>query len=379
MIREDRIKSNFIRLSHFDSETFHEKEIGKFLTEKLKDLGLEVRTDTTNEEFLKKHPDSHPNIYGFLKGNTKSESILFSSHMDTVAPGKNKKVIIDESGSIHSKGDTVLGADDISGITAILEALNVIKEENLLHPDIEVLITSSEEAFCEGSKFLKEEILKSKKAYVLDLSGPIGRAAVSAPAIISFEIEVEGLAAHAGFEPEKGINALNIAVSALAKIPTGRVEADTTVNVGTIEGGTGKNIVPEKIRLTGEVRSLQTEKANRKVEEIEEIFKAEALKAGGKIKITKTEHIKAFRRKETDAVVHNFLRACQKNRIHSQLITTFGGSDANRLNEWGIQTIVSACGMEDVHTTREHSHVNEIKKAAELVLKLMTVQEAKND
>lgn len=374
MVNRDRMIHNFIELAEFDSESFSEKAIGEFVHKSLEDLGLEVRTDTTDEKYLAEHPDSYPNIYGFWKGNVSGDPILFSAHLDTVAPGIGKKAIVGDDGRIRSDGSTVLGADDISGLVSILEAIRVIQENGLNHPDIEVLITVAEEPFCEGARYFDYRMLKAKQAYVLDLNGPIGTAAIKAPSIISFEIEIKGKAAHAGFAPEEGINALNIAVAGLSELKTGHIDSETTVNFGTISGGTGKNIVPEKIVIAGEIRSTNHEKASMQTEKVFRTFHDKAKKAAGIAYCCKHEHIRAFERKSSDAVAQRFMQAAKACEIEkTDLITTFGGSDGNRLNEHGIQTMVLACAMENVHTTTEYVNIEEFVKSAELTLQLMTI------
>ena len=375
MISEERIREVFTELVAIDSESFSEKEIGENVARRLRKLGLDLITDgSTDPAFLQAHPDSFPNIFGRLKGNIPEEPVLFTAHLDTVAPGKGKQTVISEDGVIRSAGDTVLGADDLCGITAILEALTVIRENGLEHPDIEVLITSAEEPHCEGSSFFNFGLIKAKNAYVLDLTGPIGTAAIAAPSILSFTVEILGKAAHAGFAPEEGINALSIAAETITKIPTGRVDAESTVNIGRIEGGTAINIVPERIRIAGEVRSLDHIGAVRRADDILKQFEENARKAGGIAHCRQTEHFRAYRIDETDPVVKRFEKACAGEKLESRRITTLGGSDANRLNAAGIHTIVIANGMQNVHSTSEYTRLSDLKRCAELTLKLMTIE-----
>ena len=374
MISVERIRNVFTELAAIDSESFAEKQIGENVAGRLRKLGLEVITDAgTDPAFLQAHPDSFPNIFGRLPGNAPGTPILFAAHLDTVAPGKNKRVVISEDGLICSAGDTVLGADDLNGITAILEALTVIRESGLEHPDIEVLITSAEEPHCEGSRFFDTGLIRAKSAYVLDLTGPAGTAAVAAPSILSFTAEIQGKAAHAGFAPEEGINALSIAAETLARIPVGRVDGQTTVNVGKIEGGTAINIVPERIRLDGEVRSLNHSGAVRHVDDILKQFEENARKAGGIAHCSRKEHIRAYRIDESDPAVARFRQACESEELESRCVTTLGGSDANRLNAAGIHAIVIANGMQNVHSTSEYTRLSDLEKCAKLTLRLMTI------
>lgn len=374
MISEERIWKVFSELAAIDSESFAEKRIGDNVAGRLRELGLEVITDAgTDPAFLQAHPDSYPNIFGRLAGNTPGKPVLFAAHLDTVAPGKNKQAVIGEDGVIRSAGDTVLGADDLCGITAILEALTSIRESGTEHPEIEVLITAAEEPHCEGSRFFNIGLIRAESAYVLDLTGSVGTAAVSAPSILSFTVEITGKAAHAGFAPEEGINALNIAVETMAKIPTGRVDRETTVNIGRIEGGTAINVVPERIRLDGEVRSMNHDKAKDIINDILRQFEENARKAGGIAHCCLREHVRAYRIEENDPTTARFVKACEAEKLESRFVTTLGGSDANRLNAAGIHTIAIANGMQNVHSTSEYTRLSDLKRCAELTLKLMTI------
>lgn len=376
-INRARMLCEFIRLTSFDSESFNEEKIAGYLKGKLKELGLKVETDNAGEELSKlslngDRPSS--NIYATLKGNKELPPLLFSAHMDTVKPGRGKKAFLHKDGRITSKEDTVLGADDVSGIVSIIEALSVIRENKLDTGDLEIVFTAAEEPYCLGSRYLLYDRLKSKEGYVLDLTGPVGRAALAAPSIISVRILVSGKSAHAGFAPEQGINALSIAAEALTGLKTGRIDEGLTVNFGTIIGGRGKNIVPDSVEIEGEVRSLDHGKAVGEVERIKEMFEKSASKFGGKSEVTAVEQIHSFRVSEKSNVVRRLIRAAgEADRcIKPECIDTFGGSDANRLNENGIETIVLACAMEKCHTTDEFTTVEELEKSAELTLRLMT-------
>ena len=296
--------------------------------------------------------------------------------MDTVAPGKAKHAILFPDRTIRSDGTTVLGADDAAGITAILEALTVIREQHLKHPRIVVLFSVDEERYSRGLSSFSFDTVQSPIAYVLDLTGKIGTAAVSAPSILSLNITVSGKAAHAGFSPEEGINALSIAAKALSGLQTGHVEPDTTVNFGTISGGSGKNIVPAKVSIQGEIRSLRHERALAAAEQIRSRFEEEAEKFSGHAEVLVTEELRAYRVAENAPVVTRFQRALDSLGYgKGELITTFGGSDNNRFQFAGISGIVLACAMENVHTVAEYSDLNELQKSAELTLRLMTLED----
>ena len=364
MTDKDRLLNEFQTLVGFDAESGCEAEIRAYLREKLVSLGLEVTEDAAG------------NLLGVLPGTREGEPLLFSSHMDTVSPGKGKRAILGENGVIRSDGTTVLGADDAAGLAAILEALTVIREKALEHPALEILFTVQEELYSGGGSAFDYRALRSRTAYVLDLTGPIGTAALCAPSILSLDISVQGKAAHAGFAPEEGVNALTIAARALSTLETGHVEADTTVNFGMIEGGQRRNIVPEQVHIRGEIRSLRHERAIAEGEKIRACFAREAEKLSGRAEVTVKEEVHAYRTAADAPVVRRFQRALDSLGYgEAKLIETFGGSDNNVFALFGLEGIVLACAMENVHSTAEYCVFSELQKSAELTLRLMTLED----
>lgn len=376
MIDRDRLCAEFETLASFDSESCEEYEIKEYLKERLTALGLTVEEDDAWKTFRPQDPKGAGNLYAFLPGNAPGEPVLFSAHMDTVSPGKGKKVIWREDGRVTSDGTTVLGADDISGLVSILEALRVIREEDLPHPDLEVVFTVAEEAFGKGARAFDYGKVKSKIGYFLDLTGKVGTAAVRAPSILALDVEIVGKAAHSGFAPEEGINALTIAAGALSVLPTGRVEPDTSVNFGLIRGGTGKNIVPPSVHLQGEIRSLVHEKALAYAEKIEKTFREEAERFGGSIRFEAAEVLRAYDIPAEETVRKRFEQALARLGLgEATYVTTFGGSDGNYFNQHGVRSIVLANAMENIHTVSESAQVSELLRSAELTLTLMTIRE----
>ena len=364
MINENRLIEEFIKLTAIDAESGEEAEMRAFLT------GVLAKLDISAE------PDDAGNLFARLPGTCAGDALLFSAHMDTVSPGVGKKAVLQPDGRIISDGTTVLGADDAAGLAAILEALAVIRERGLPHPEIEVLFPAAEEPYCRGTSVFDFSRAKAKTAYVLDLTGPIGTAAVRAPSILSLEITVRGRAAHAGFAPEEGINALTAAARALAALPTGHVAGDTTVNFGVIRSGTGKNIVPESASLLGEIRSLRHEAALAEAEKVREVFCREAEALGAAAEVNVIEEIRAYSVGEDEYVVRRLAAAMERLDMGAPtLVTTFGGSDNNNFAANGVRGVVLACAMFDVHTVHEYTTVSELVKSAELVTELMTMED----
>lgn len=375
MINKDRLLNEFLHLISFDSESYHEREIADYLKKELISLGLEVDEDDANIKNAIYHNFdsklSSGNIYGFLKGNIKGDSILLSSHMDTVSPGKHKKAII-EDGIVKSDGTTILGSDDATGLASILEALRVIKENHLNHPDIEVVFFTSEESYCKGSKVFDYSKIKSKIAYVFDLSGKVGNVAISAPSIISFSAEIFGKSSHAGFNPEDGINAIILLSKLINNVKSGRVSSDTTLNFGIIGGGTLNNIVPDYSYVTGEIRSSVHNKALHEIIKIEDELKNITKEFNASYGLKYNIEIEAYRVDKDESVIKRYKNVMNNLNIADyELIDTFGGSDGNNLNKYGIKSVVVANAMNNCHSKDEYFYLDDFYKSALIALHLI--------
>jgi tripeptide aminopeptidase len=380
MINTNRLVSQFKTMVEFDSETYHEREIADYLTLQLKEFGFEVEEDDAGiqlKERITGYGNQFPtgNLYGRLKGNTESSPVLLSAHMDTVRPGIGKRAVQDEHGVITSEDETILGADDLSGVAAILEAVRVIKEENLPHPDIEILFPVAEENYGKGSQIFDYSKVSSKLAYVFDLSGEIGLAATAAPTLISFEIRIQGRNAHAGFCPQLGINAIEIGAHAISQLKQGWVDEVTTVNIGKISGGKQTNIVPDDCIILGEIRSLKDERALEELEKLRQIFSKTAALFEGSMEFLYEKQIEAYEIRDEEEVVKRFRKVCGQLGLTPVIQVTLGGSDNNHFVKNGIRGIVVACGMNEVHTTKEYTTVDQLEKTAALALGLITAIE----
>ena len=362
----NELLEEFAGFTEIDSVSFGERRMADLLKEKLRALGFETEEDDAGSHY----GGNAGNVYGFLKGSLSGEPVLFSAHMDTVEPGIGKKAVFQEDGRITSDGTTVLGADDAAGLTEILGGIRRVLSSGKPHRDIEVLFPIAEEVYTKGTRVFDFPKIRSKEAYVLDLSGPVGSAAVQAPSLISFVLTIHGKAAHAGFEPEKGIHAIQIAADAIGSIQMGHVEEDTTVNVGEISGGTGTNIVPERCEVRGEIRSYVHEKALEQMNRMEEIFRTSAGRYGGEAEVTCRIGTYAYETSMGSTVVRRMRAVCKKLGFSFLPKESFGGSDNNVLAAHGIEGIVLACGMEQVHSVQEYTTVQALKETAELLTAL---------
>jgi tripeptide aminopeptidase len=292
--------------------------------------------------------------------------------MDTVGPGKGVKPII-ENGTITSDGTTVLGGDDKSGVAVILEVLQVLSEQDW-KGSLEVALTVSEESGLKGAKGLAGSALRAREGIVLDSGGPIGTIVVSAPSQEKIKAVVHGKTAHAGVEPEKGINAIVVAAEAIAAMPLGRIDEETTANIGRIQGGKVTNIVPDRVELDGEARSHDEQKLKAQMQSMIEPLQQAAKRHGATVEIDVDRSYSAFRLSEEDNIVRRAMSAADTLDLTPLLVPSGGGSDANIFNAAGIATINISTGMDKVHTTDERIAVDDLVKSAEFLLAIVGLE-----
>jgi tripeptide aminopeptidase len=316
--------------------------------------------------------DATGNVIARLAGE--GQPILLSAHIDTVEPGRGVKPVI-EDGVITSDGTTILGADDKSGVAVILEVLRVLVEQDLpptkLAPPLEVALTVSEEKGQKGAKGLDLTRLRAREGIVLDSGGEIGTVVVSAPSQDKIRAVVHGKAAHAGAEPEKGINAIVVAAEAIAAMPLGRIDEETTTNIGRIQGGTATNIVPDLAEMEGEARSHDERKLEAQVQAMTEALKKAANRHGAVVELDVWRSYSAFKLSEEDGIVRRAVAAAKTLGLTPALVPSGGGSDANVFNAGGIAAINVSTGMDKVHTTEERIAVADMVKCAEFLLAIL--------
>ncbi|MCA0970161.1 M20/M25/M40 family metallo-hydrolase [Halobacillus litoralis] len=366
-INKERLLEEFLELVQIDSETKEEANIAKILKEKFESLGLEVLEDDAKE----KTGHGANNLICNLKGTKDSaDPIYFTSHMDTVVPGNGVKPSI-EDGYVITDGTTILGADDKAGVAAILEAIRSLKENNVEHGDLQFVITVGEESGLVGAKALDSSLLKAKYGYALDSDGQVGNIIVAAPTQAKLNAVVKGKTAHAGVAPEKGISAITLASKAISKMPLGRIDEETTANIGRFEGGQKTNIVCDHVEILAEARSLVPEKMEEQVEKMKKALVETAEEMGGSVDLDVQVMYPGFKQQAGDQVVEVARSAAKAIGRESELLTSGGGSDANIIAGFGIPTVNLAVGYEEIHTTNERMPVSELEKVAELVTSIV--------
>lgn len=366
MVNEKRLLDEFIELVKIDSETKDEGAIAPILKEKFKQLGLSVIEDDAAE----KTGHGAGNLICTLEGTKDATPIYFTSHMDTVVPGKGVNPSI-EDGYVVTDGTTVLGADDKAGIAAMLEAIRQLKEKEIEHGTIQFVITVGEESGLIGAKALDPKHLKAKFGYALDSDGPVGDMIVAAPTQAKIKAIIRGKTAHAGIAPEKGVSAITVAAKAIAQMPLGRIDEETTANIGRFEGGTQTNIVCDYVEILAEARSLVPEKLDQQVEKMKAIFEATAKSHGAKAEVAIDIMYPSYQLRETDEVVQIAKRALTSIGRTPRFLKSGGGSDANIFAGYGIPTVNLAVGYEEIHTTNERMPIKELVKLTEAVIAII--------
>jgi len=362
----------FLELVKIDSESRNERAIADKIKSDLTLMGFQVSEDESNINT----GGNAGNIYAYLPGKTNNEPILFCAHIDTVRPGNGIRPVKDNV-KITSDGKTILGADDKSGVAQIMCGIENLIESGFSYPPIEILFTICEEIGLLGARFFDKSKLKAKIGYAFD-SEEICEFMIGAPSQNTIMIKVFGKEAHAGVEPEKGINAIRVASEAIASIPIGRIDFETTANIGVISGGMATNIVPNLVEIKGEARSHNLDKLAQVTNDIISTFEKVAAKhkldkAEAKVEIQVHNEYKAFFMDESHPVVKIAEKASTRIGLTPTFVKGGGGSDANIINAEGIAMIIVGTGMHGYHTVDEYIAINDLDKGAELVSELIKV------
>lgn len=366
MINHKRLLNTFLDYVRIDSESTHEGAFAARVAADLEAVGCRIYVDGSQS----RTGSDTGNLYCTLPATAPGEPVLLCAHMDTVVPGKGVEPVI-QDGVIRSKGDTVLGGDDKSGVAAIVEALRTVAEQGLPHPTIQAVFTVCEEVGLKGSRFLEYGKLEAAKAVVLDSSGDAGKIVTSAPGQYKLSAEIIGRRAHAGVAPEEGISAIQVAAEAISHMKLLRIDQETTANIGAIQAQYATNIVPERLSLLGEVRSRNREKLEAQGRHMMNCLKAACEKFGATLEGGLSKAYDAYHYQQDDPFVRQVRWACERVGLTPGLTASGGGSDANNLNANGIQALVLGTGMSKVHTTQEEITVKNLEGTARLALELM--------
>jgi tripeptide aminopeptidase len=360
--RDERLLRTFLDLVLIDSPTGEEAAVAAYCTAALEAAGCEVSFDNTQALT----GANVGNLIAVLPGALPAVLEL-SAHMDCVMPCRGVEPYV-EDGVIRSAGDTVLGADDKAGLAAAIECARRLSEDGGEHPTIRFLFSVSEEIGLVGAKALAPEAAMADLCLVLDAHGAPGGIVVASPTHYTFRATFTGKASHAGVEPESGISALRIAAKAISDMPNGRLDTETTANVGTIDGGVATNVVCAEVLITGECRSIDPRRVEEVREEMDRCMRDAAEQGGGEVEIAWTREYIGFRAADDTPAVQLVMAACRDVGLEPHTYTTGGGSDANIIAELGVPTLALGCGMTDVHSTDESLAVADLEVLTAMLL-----------
>jgi tripeptide aminopeptidase len=360
----DRALKTFLDLVQVDSPTYEERLIIERIASELEALGLPTFNDRTGR-------DGAGNLHVRLPGTRPDLApLLLCAHTDTVEPGRQIRPVV-QDGVVRTDGRTILGADNKASVAALLEAVRTVVRHNLPHREVDLLFTWGEERGHAGAAAFDTRRLRATMGVTLDDTEDPGHITVAAPAYCSILARFIGKAAHAGAAPEQGISAI-AAAAAVGRMRLGRIDHETTANIGLIRGGTARNAIPEAAELEGEARSLDTGKLERLVAALREALETAARDTATRLDLTIKQEYAAYRWAESEAIVAEAVAAVRRCGLSPSLRVSGGGSDSNTFNEKGLRCLNVAIGMKEIHTVNEHMAVDDLRKTCQIALSLIT-------
>ena len=375
MINEERIKNLLLELVQIDSVSREERDVAERIKAYCEELGAEVFIDDAGS----KVGGNSGNVIARFPGTIPSaEPIMMSAHMDTVVPGKGVKPIV-EGDRIRTDGSTVLGGDDKSGCSVIIETIRCLQEQNIPHAPIDAVFSICEEVGLLGAKHLDLSKVRAKYGIVFDSDDP-GFLFTKGPSANHFDFKIHGLESHAGVAPEQGISAIRIAAEAITNMKLGRIDEETTANIGVIRGGEATNIITNLVFLRGEARSLDDEKLEAQTRHIIKCLEDAAArhevtvdgvttKASVESHVTREYH--AMDVPDDSRVVKLVREAAARMGLKVETMASGGGCDANIFNKRGIECANLGTGMRAIHTVKEWLDVKDMYASAEITLEIM--------
>ncbi len=368
-MQEERLFKLFTDLCLINAPALQERESVDWTKRYLQGLGLEIREDNAGGKI----GGNANNVIGKLPGNTNgAPAIFFSAHFDTVEPTEGLE-IGERDGVYYSNSDSILGADDKAGMAPAIEAVHSIIESGAPHGDIFLVFCVAEEIGLKGAFACDIQDVGVDYGFVFDTGPPVGTFVNQVGTQDKVTAKITGRPAHAGKHPEEGINAIQAAAKAVAKMKVGRIDENTTSNVGKICGGTATNVVPAETVLHCEARSLDMKKLAAQTAHMKECFETAAAEMGAKADVQIERSYEGYHVPD-DALLVRVAQAAARNLGFSgDLRWTLGGSDANAFNVKGVPTIVCGTGMEQIHTHDEHVSKKDLVDLTRLAIELINL------
>ena len=361
-MNNERLIELFIKLAKIEALSGKEKPLAGFIKDFLSEYSLNVWEDNSAIR-------SQSNSGNIICTKGEGGDFLLLSHMDTARTTKNVNPVIN-SDRIKSRGDSILGVDNRVGIAVLLYTIERLQKQRINHKDFTIAFTTCEETTLFGSKNLQVNG-KIRKGFVFDSAFRPGTFINSASGAMGFEVKIIGKATHSALAPEKGINAIEVAAKAIGKIQQGKIDPETTVNLGIIKGGSAVNVIPERVEISGEVRSFNTNKIQNIIENIKRTFETEAKKLDAKIEFNCDWDFMPYEVSEEDDVFKETWEILRKVGLDPKPVSSLSGSDANSLNSKGIKAVNLGIGAQNPHSNDEFILLEDLYKTAEIALELL--------
>jgi tripeptide aminopeptidase len=369
MINPKTLEKVFLNLLTINSPSKKERMVHNYICKYLNGIADKVKTDNAGKGF---GGDCGNIVAKFKGGKASAPTVILLAHMDTVTETSGLK-IVKKNGVIKSDGTTILGADDKAGIAVMLGLAQELKKpavrKNL--GNVELVFTPAEEIGLYGVTHLDFSLVNGTMAYVLDSNEPVGHITTSSPSAVNITAKIHGKAAHAGAEPEKGVNAISIASKAISKMRLGRLDKETTANIGIINGGKATNIVPDLVTAEGESRSFSKVKLEKQIKHMEKCFVSFAKDGGGSAEVTIRHSFETYCIPDKHPLVATAMRAAKQLGVKFITSRSGGGSDANVLNRQGIPAVVVGLGYKGPHTEHEELAVKDLKLSARYIMAIL--------
>jgi tripeptide aminopeptidase len=356
----------FLGLAAIPSPPGEERPAADRVIAELRDIGLPVDEDDTGPAI----GSTMGSLYTRLEATREGTPIFLCAHLDTVPPEGPIEPVV-EGDVVRNANGTILGADNKAAVASMIEAARRVLAESRPHAGLELLFTAKEEVGLRGAYAFDRSRLQAELGYVYDQAAPIGEIVLGAPSAVALDVSFRGRSAHAGMYPEEGRSAIAAAARAIADLRLGRIDAETSANIGVIEGGTARNIIPEHCRLLAEARSHDDAKLGDLVREMEEAFAFAASLAECEVETRVDRSYRGYRFRRDEPVVQLAATALERCGFAPAYTLTGGGADANVFNERGLPCVVLANGMAEIHTPDEHIAVADVEAMVDVTLALL--------
>lgn len=366
-LNRERALRTFFELVAIDSESGGEGGVTEYLQKWFADRGYETLRDQAGQTC----GSTGDNLLVHIGGTMPGEAICFNAHQDTVRPGCGIRPRV-EGDRVVSGGDTILAADDKAGIAMLLELLERLRETGVPHRELYYLFTIGEEIGMLGAKAFDPALMPCKSFFAVDGTGRPGSISVAGPGAVAMRADFHGKPAHAGIEPEKGASAILMLAEALRSAPFGRIDEETTSNVGQIGGGKANNVVADSAWFTAEARSRSEEKLQKQVDAVRAACRHAAETLGGSVDFYVDPTYPAFRQDPDWFIYRCCVQAYRKEGIAPRLVQAGGGGDANILTGKGYQCGGISAGIYNCHSCDEYLDLNDFEQAYRVVMRMMT-------